>query len=88
MESWNLSDFMMNEEVSVQFVFPLFQIQRFVRCTRQESLKTVLMKLVEMDEFLKQFEFDLIFDRTGRRLDFNCMICNFGELEWIQVFVM
>ncbi len=88
MEQWNLSDSMMNEEASVQIVFPLFQIQRFVRCRRQESLHHLVNKTIKSDDYLKQFEYQLMFDCRGIRLDPECLILEFGELDWIQLFVV
>ncbi|MBQ4343637.1 MAG: hypothetical protein IJC38_07100 [Erysipelotrichaceae bacterium] len=90
MEQWNLSDSMMNEEISVQLVFPMLQIQRFAKTVRCASMKHCVHDIIQMDDLLKEVmeQNFLVFDRKGRRMDPNLSFACFGEAEWIQLFII
>lgn len=90
MEQWNLSDSLMNEEIGVQLVFPLLQLQRFIKTGRRKSINSLMEDLILNDELLNAvYDTDyFVFDRQGRRIDVSLLLAAFGDTDWIQLFVI
>ena len=90
MDSWNLSDSMMNEEVCVQIVFPMICVQRFVLCKSENTIEKMISELKNLDDEIKQYldtDSPWVFDSKGCLLDSSQKLSCFLHQNWIQLFV-